>query len=89
MTRKFIKKPIVVEAFKFGYDEEPSWFESKEILIDYDENGVVVKGCIHTLEGDMWFQEGDYVIKGIKGELYPCKGHIFEETYNEINSSIS
>ena len=39
---------------------------------------------VHTLEGDMVANEGDYIIKGIKGEFYPCKPDIFKETYEEV-----
>ena len=79
--RKFIKKPIVIEAFQFGVDTAPNWFKAKYITI---ENGETT-ACIETLEGDMLFHNGDYVIKGVRGELYPCRKDIFEETYEEVN----
>ena len=41
---------------------------------------------IHTLEGDMKAKQGDYIIKGVKGEFYPCRKDIFEQTYEEICS---
>ena len=90
-TRMFIKRPVIVEAFHFGYEEEPSWFAAKHVVItDNPRTGKrELKGCIETLEGDMWFWEGDYVIRGVKGELYPCRRDVFEETYSEIDSSIS
>ena len=77
-VRKFIKKPIEVEAFQFGVDETPEWALKKIIRYDYS------RACIETLEGDMWFCVGDYVIKGVANECYPCKREIFEETYTEI-----
>lgn len=90
-VRRFVKRPIIVEAFQFGYEKEPNWFAAKHIVIT--DNPITgereLKGCIGTLEGDMWFWEGDYVIRGVKGELYPCRRDIFEETYSEIDSSIS
>lgn len=89
MVRKFIKRPVIVEAFQFGYEEEPSWFRPSVVEMDYDNGISRLKGCISTLEGDMWFWEGDYVIRGVKGELYPCRRDIFEETYDEVISSIS
>ena len=88
-ARMFVKRPVIVEAFQFGYEEEPSWFRPTVIEMDYDNGVSRLKGCISTLEGDMWFWEGDYVIRGVKGECYPCRRDIFEETYNEIDSSIS
>lgn len=39
---------------------------------------------IHTLEGDMVAEKGDYIITGVKGEKYPCKPDIFEQTYEVI-----
>lgn len=89
MIRKFIKQPVIVEAFQFGYDEEPNWFNPEYIAMEYDEGKHRLKGCISTLEGNMWFWEGDYVIRGVKGECYPCRRDIFEETYDEVISSIS
>ena len=40
---------------------------------------------IHTLEGDMLAQPGDYIITGVHGEQYPCKQDIFEETYEPVD----
>ena len=40
---------------------------------------------IHTLEGDMIASIGDYIIKGVNGEFYPCKPDIFEKTYEKVN----
>lgn len=84
---KFRKKPIVIEAIKWnGYLEHiiyPDWFE----------NGFSQNGCMHsqgneikidTLEGIMTVSPGDYIICGIKGEIYPCKPDIFEATYEEV-----
>ena len=39
---------------------------------------------IHTLEGDMEASIGDYIIKGVNGEFYPCKPNIFTKTYEEV-----
>ena len=88
-ARMFVKRPVIVEAFQFGYEEEPSWFRPALVEMDYDSGVSRLKGCISTLEGDMWFWEGDYVIRGVKGELYPCRRDIFEETYDEVVDSIS
>lgn len=88
-ARMFVKRPVIVEAFQFGYDEEPGWFRPTVVEMDYDNGISRLKGCISTLEGDMWFWEGDYIIRGVKGELYPCRRDIFEETYDEVIDSIS
>lgn len=76
------KKPIPVEAHQYTGDnfiELQNWSEDS-VAMDDDSNNVFVA----TLEGLMFFDEGDYVIKGAHGEFYPCKGDIFEETYEEV-----
>jgi hypothetical protein len=90
---KFRKKPVVIEAFKFGLDEQPEWFKSAvtegDILIEtiippqgYKPNDPRIHEChIKTLEGVMTGNHGDYIIQGVKGEIYPCKPDIFEATY--------
>lgn len=75
---KFRKKPVVIEAFRLYVDEVPGWWrEVKGIEIE------VATGCalIPTLEGVHRAQPGDWIIQGVKGELYPCKPDIFEMTY--------
>lgn len=81
---KYRRKPIEIEAFRLHIDNEiPDWFREKvknnEIILFEDGN------CyINTLEGVMHSSKGDYIIKGIKGEVYPCKPDIFEKTYDKI-----
>lgn len=78
---KFRKKPVVIEAFQWMRDEVPSWWTSaKEIKIE------VETGCVYipTLEGTHRANPGDWIIRGIKGELYPCKPDIFEATYEPV-----
>ena len=52
--RMFVKRPVAVEAFQFGYDEEPRWFVAKHIVIT--DNPITgkreLKGCVETLEGE-------------------------------------
>lgn len=76
---KFRKRPVVIEAFRYNIDPRPDWFQDKvssNEIVTY-ESGCVIK----TLEGCMTGLEGDWIIKGIKGEFYPCKPDIFEATY--------
>lgn len=79
---KYRKKPVVIEAFKFYEDFRPDWFCDKvstNEIITYDTH------CeIKTLEGVMRGEIGDYIIKGIKGEIYPCKPDIFEASYERV-----
>jgi hypothetical protein len=79
---KYIKKPVEVEAFQFGIDEFPNWF-----IYKINKNNVIIKddcAYIKTLEGTMKAYKGDFIIKGVKGEIYPCKPDIFEQTYERI-----
>lgn len=82
---KYAKLPVEIEAFQIGdWDNEPEWFTNaciKEQIIIWDESG---HGEVETLEGVMRFRYGDYIIRGIKGELYPCRKDIFEETYEKV-----
>lgn len=82
---KFVKNPVVIEAVQYdGTDESFSAIseligEDTTWSIDYSVTPVPV--YIHTLEGKMRADIGDWIIKGIKGEFYPCKPDIFESTY--------
>lgn len=83
---KYRKKPVVVEAVQF-VDTEESILKLSElgldpVQIDYDvPDSPILK--IETLEGLMIATEGDYIIKGVQGEFYPCNPDIFAETYEE------
>ena len=80
--RKFRKKPVVIDALQWTgtIDNlvEMAAFAGDEALVN---DG---KLEIYTLEGVMTASVGDYIIKGIKGEFYPCRKDIFEETYEEV-----
>lgn len=79
---KYRKKPVVVEAVQ--------WTGNNFIEIDnfitqehytYPSGGIL---RLHTLEGVMIATKGDYIIKGVQGEFYPCKPDIFEATYEKV-----
>jgi hypothetical protein len=79
---KYRKKPVVIEAFKFDpVGEMPKWAEDKILCVDICGEFVPV---IDTLEGRMRVNVGDWVIQGIKGELYPCRDDIFQATYERV-----
>lgn len=93
---KYRKKPVVIEAFKFdgdlinkdGHYYCPDWAQKahEEGTLYYDSiDGPPVELFIKTLEGHMHCEVGDYLIRGIKGELYPCKPDIFEATYEPVS----
>lgn len=82
---KFRKKPVVIEAVLWNGIQVS---EVTEWIRDALRNDTIMrfgdKVVIKTLEGDMIANPGDYIIKGVKGELYPCKPDIFEQTYEPI-----
>ena len=80
MTR-YTKKPVTVEAVQFTGDnwQEIQRFVPESVRI-YDMNGFRIK----TLEGKMKVSTGDFIIKGVKGEFYPCKPDIFKKTYEKV-----
>jgi len=74
------KKPITVEAMQWHGD---NWHE----LMEFVGDALEIKGrrvYINTLEGTMEAGEDDFIIKGIKGEFYPCKPDIFEGSYDPV-----
>lgn len=78
---KYRKKPIVVEAVHWNGSNHKEIIDFAENKIWFDALGNV---WIATLEGDMIAKKGDYIIKGVQGEFYPCKPNIFAETYEEL-----
>lgn len=82
---KFRKKPVVIEAAYWNGTEE-STFEVMSFCNSDDVFHVMGKDVefieIQTLEGRMRADIGDWIIRGIKGELYPCKPEIFVQTYD-------
>lgn len=90
---KYRKKPVVVDVIKFDAEE---WIykrkeaypmvEAVESITGITKHGTYVRyqAVIRTLEGDMLLSHGDYIIKGVQGEFYPCKPDIFEATYEMV-----
>lgn len=89
---KYRKKPVEVDAFQFCGDfmkvgancrGVPDWG-----ICAYDDGVIYYKKIdecfIKTLNGDVRVRVGDYIIRGINGELYPCKPDIFEKTYEKV-----
>ena len=86
--QKFVKKPVVIEAIQYNGEniEAIEDFVGKK-LSTVMTSDVDVKLIIPTLEGDMKASKGDYIIKGIKGEFYPCKPDVFKSTYNVVEDN--
>ena len=80
---KYRKKPVEVEAFRLGIDCIPDWCMEKVVLGEIHIYGNPDQAVIKTLEGVMHANFGDFIIKGVKGEVYPCKPDIFYATYEE------
>lgn len=90
---KYRKKPVVVEAVQFrGFNgengqielsERPDWLVSEfgHKVVFFDKPNTLT---IKTLKGVMTADIGDYIIKGVSGECYPCKPNIFAKTYEAV-----
>lgn len=86
MGDRYRKKPVVIEAMQFdgtleGATRVVVWAGGN--LVASEERGVASIE-IPTLEGTLTASSGDWVIRGVKGELYPCKPDIFEATYEPV-----
>jgi hypothetical protein len=81
--QRYRKKPVVIEAWLNADDTGPlpDWVVAAEL--GRQPGGVILLG---TLEGVMQAQIGDYIIRGVKGEFYPCKPDIFEATYEAVHA---
>lgn len=88
---KYRKKPVVIEAMQYlghsNYDDICK-FTGMELKMEYSNEKDFPDGqiiTIPTLEGEMIANKGDFIIKGIQGEFYPCKPDIFEATYDRVD----
>lgn len=80
MIKQYKKKPVVVSAVKWdgtNLREVKALTGNKAMM----KNDTLI---IPTLEGTMAAEVGSYIIEGVKGECYPCRGDIFEDTYEEV-----
>lgn len=96
--QRFLKKPVEIDAMQYdpAFSPDPiiEWSSARfievttERLREDDPNEFVKEKvlAIRTLEGDMVISPGDWVIRGVRGEFYPCKPDIFESTYEVVKS---
>lgn len=83
---KFRKKPAVIEAIQFRAANKATHENVNFSTPDPEKEPYVVgKHWIQTLEGPLIVSDGDWIIKGVKGEFYPCKPDIFDATYERVN----
>jgi len=86
---RYRKKPVVIEALKYqaelGNNRVMNWLALHEANIAgwLFHDGEIT---IPTLEGKLKVSDGDWIIKGVKGEFYPCKPDIFEITYDSVEN---
>lgn len=88
---KYRKKPVVIDAYQFSgsttdVNRIEGWMKGGECP---ERGGITTCDCgrkleIETLEGVMTASMGDYIIKGVNGEFYPCKPDVFEKTYELV-----
>lgn len=88
---KFRKKPVVIDAWQHlrtddpDFTDMPEWLRERFIAGDlWFSGGEMPYFTVRTLEGEMRADVYDYIIKGVKGEIYPCKPSIFAATYEAV-----
>ena len=82
---RFRKKPVEIEAWRLPMSDGASRaFDKDPDIIFKREGGAIIEATISTLEGVMTASNGDWIIRGVKGELYPCKPDIFAATYEPV-----
>ena len=89
MIKHFRKKPVIIEAVQWDGSNaaEINDFAKDIVTFVYFSNNTISSDIlINTLEGQMRWLNGDWVIKGVRGEFYPVKKDIFEETYEEVKA---
>lgn len=84
---KFRKKPVVIEAVQYNgmnADQIARFMGHDDPVTDNSGGHTMSMLVIATLEGAMTASTGDWIIKGVKGEFYPCRDDIFRLTYEEV-----
>lgn len=86
--REYVKKPVVIQAIEFkrnNWEEVKSFTNHTAHTMSIEKRIDGLATCIiPTLEGQHIATEGDFIIKGVKGEFYPCKPDIFHQTYDLV-----
>lgn len=82
---RYRKKPVVIDADQWLPEKEPHLHENVRMIfrIVADSGQLCVE--IPTLEGTMLARPGDWIIRGVNGEYYPCKDEIFQKTYEAVD----
>lgn len=80
MIRKYRKKPVIISAMQWKGNNRGEIIDFVGNSAVFDRTGLY----IITLEGEMFASIGDYIIRGVDGEFYPCKSDIFRKTYELV-----
>ena len=92
MSKQYRKKPVVIEAMRVGRTTYPDALEWMHDHGAETASGSMMSGdveiLIPTLEGVMTARVGDWIIRGVAGEFYPCKAAIFEATYEAVEVAV-
>lgn len=78
-VKKYRKRPVIIEAIKTTDYNHSKIIEFCPDIKFTEDDGAIYKYIIPTKEGDMICNIGDYIIKGVEGEFYPCKPEIFKK----------
>lgn len=82
---KYVKRPVEIEALQWTGDNKHDILQfCHRCFMQYDATVLNPNLKVNTLEGIMEASKGDYIIRGIKGEFYPCKEDVFELTYDKV-----
>lgn len=82
--KTYVKRPIPIRALQYTGDNREEVLEFTNRQATFKDVCGMKELVIHTLEGDMIAVPGSYIVCGPKGEFYPVRGDIFEETYEEV-----
>jgi hypothetical protein len=92
VIQKYRKNPVEVEAVQIDYsnndvmDSIQRWAGDAVTLTDYNpRTGRYGAGTVHTLEGPYPLLQGNFLVRGVAGEFYPCRGDIFAQTYESVD----
>ena len=89
--KHYRKKPVVIQAMEFTGDnaqEVTNWISNNGYNCSIEIADLGISLTIETLEGDHIASAEDFIIRGVRGEFYPCKPDIFWKTYQEADETI-
>jgi hypothetical protein len=93
LPRKYRKRPVVVEAWQFIYahfraEENKAWDDTDLATFNIFWDSLDEHWFIETLEGPLVISDGDWIIRGVLGETYPCKPDAFTQSYEDVEETM-